>query len=184
MSEQPPRYGPPSYGTSPQETFPYGTHGPAKPWSQMRTAAADRDRAIEVLSTAYGEGRLTKEEFDERSEQALAARTYADLSSLLEDLPGGVPAAPPSQRGYYPPVRPTSGLAVASLVCAMTMFLAVPSVILGHIARARIRQTGERGDGMAIAGLVLGYLQIIFWVLLGLGVVAVSHTYPVPGSPG
>jgi len=37
-------------------------------------------------------------------------------------------------------------------------------VILGHLARAQIRRTGEAGDGMAVAGLVLGYLGIAILV--------------------
>ena len=40
-------------------------------------AAADRDRTMDVLKAAYGEGRLTKEEFDERCSRVLSARTYA-----------------------------------------------------------------------------------------------------------
>jgi hypothetical protein len=41
------------------------------------------------------------------------------------------------------------------------------------VARGQIKKTGERGDGMAIAGLVLGYLWISLWVLLIL--VSVAH---------
>lgn len=40
----------------------------------------------------------------------------------------------------------------------------VVPVILGHLARAQIRRTGETGDGMAVAGLVLGYLGIVILV--------------------
>ena len=46
------------------------------------------------------------------------------------------------------------------------LLTAIPAVILGHLARAQIKRTGERGDGMAIAGLVLGYLWISFWALV------------------
>jgi hypothetical protein len=63
--------------------------------SLMRASDADRDRAIEVLAAASAEGRLSLEEYSERSETALAARTLGDLASLTTDLPAaGLPAGP------------------------------------------------------------------------------------------
>jgi class 3 adenylate cyclase len=47
---------------------------------------ADRDRAVDVLRTAAGDGRLTADELDQRLEAALTARTLADLEPLLADL--------------------------------------------------------------------------------------------------
>jgi hypothetical protein len=141
----------------------------------MLAAAADRERTLDVLKAAFGEGRLTKEEFDSRSEEVMAARTYADLAALVEDLPSG-PAGGmmPYHPGYYQPVGPqppTNGLAIGALVCGLAElftfgFAAIPAVILGHIARGQIKQTGERGDGLAVTGLVLGYLGILSWVFL------------------
>jgi hypothetical protein len=46
---------------------------------KMRAADADRDRVVGLLSTAYTEGRLSKDEYDARLDSALSARTYADL---------------------------------------------------------------------------------------------------------
>ena len=75
---------------------------------------------------------------------------------------------PPGQQYYppyqqpYPPARPTNGLAVAALVCGAGAFVTgitfIPAIICGHLARREIRRTGEQGDGMAIAGLVCGYI--------------------------
>lgn len=192
-SEQPPGYGPPSYGPPPYGPSPYGPYGPrpgpaaAGPWARMRAAATDRDRAIDVLKAAYGDGRLTGEELEDRSAQALAAQTYADLAAVVDDLPGGAQAVLPYQPAYPPVERPTNGLAIGSLVLAILGF-SIPAVILGHLARSRIRETGERGDGLAVAGLVLGYLGIIIWTMLVLGMVAmgthVGGSVPVPGQPG
>jgi hypothetical protein len=58
----------------------------------MRASDADRDLAIEILATASAEGRLSAEEYSERSDAALAARTHGDLARLTDDLPA-VPAA-------------------------------------------------------------------------------------------
>jgi len=53
--------------------------------------AADADRAVvsDLLSAAYAEGRLTREEHDARLEQAMAARTFDDLRALTIDLVPG-----------------------------------------------------------------------------------------------
>jgi hypothetical protein len=55
---------------------------------QFRASHQDRDRVVEVLRVAAGDGRLTPEELDERLEAALTARTYAELAALTIDLPG------------------------------------------------------------------------------------------------
>ena len=54
---------------------------------KMRAADADRDRVAGILSTAYSEGRLSRDEYDARLESALSARTHADLDHLVTDLP-------------------------------------------------------------------------------------------------
>jgi Domain of unknown function (DUF1707) len=53
----------------------------------LRASHGDRDRAVEVLRDAAGDGRLTASEFDERVEAALTARTGSELAALTADLP-------------------------------------------------------------------------------------------------
>ena len=191
----PPAYGPPSYGPVPPYgqipygqmpygqvpygQLPYGQPGAVHPG--MLTATADRERTMDVLKAAYGEGRITKEEFDLRAGRAMSARTYAQLAAVVADLPAGPHlGVMPYQPGYYPAINtPTSGLAIGALVCGILEiftlgFAAIPAVILGHLARTQIRRTGERGDGMAIAGLVLGYLGIGIWTLIIIALAAHS----------
>jgi hypothetical protein len=62
---------------------------PAEPPAQaeLRASHADRDRVVELLRVAAGDGRLTAEELDERLEAALTARTYNELAVLTTDLP-------------------------------------------------------------------------------------------------
>jgi hypothetical protein len=55
---------------------------------QLRASHEDRDRVVELLRVAAGDGRLTAEELDERLEVALTARTFGELTALLTDLPG------------------------------------------------------------------------------------------------
>jgi len=54
---------------------------------QMRAADADRDRIVERLRAAAAEGRLNSDELEGRLEVALAAPTYAELDTVVADLP-------------------------------------------------------------------------------------------------
>jgi hypothetical protein len=67
----------------------------------MRVSDADRDAAVTELGDHFQVGRLTQEEFDERSGVALRARTGSDLSQLFGDLPSSV--ADPRAEGPQPP---------------------------------------------------------------------------------
>ncbi|WP_207210386.1 DUF1707 SHOCT-like domain-containing protein [Nocardioides zhouii] len=53
--------------------------------------ASDRDRAVieTVLADAFAEGRITRAEYDERTDAAMASRTLGELMPLVDDLPVG-----------------------------------------------------------------------------------------------
>jgi hypothetical protein len=171
---QPIVFQPPVFQQPPAAAQPAGPQvGLAGP-PGMLAAAADRERAVDVLKAAFGEGRITKDEFDYRVGQVAQARTYADLGVVIADLPagplggvshyqGGFPAPAP----YYPPARQaaTNGLAIGSLVCAL-LGISLPAVIMGHVARKQIRSRNEGGDGLAIAGLIIGWLGMAFYALI------------------
>jgi len=153
----------------------------------MRAASADRERAVDVLKAGFAEGRLTQDEYNERMNQAYAARTYAELSALTADLPAGpVPMVYPMPV-YQPPVT-TNSLARAALVLGVAEFFtmgltAIPAIICGHMAKREMRQTGQRGDGLATSGLVLGYMAVIFWgILIVLSIV--GAVISATGTPG
>jgi Domain of unknown function (DUF1707) len=52
----------------------------------LRASDADREQVATLLSTAYAEGRLTREEHDERIDQLMAAKTFDDLIPITRDL--------------------------------------------------------------------------------------------------
>jgi hypothetical protein len=54
---------------------------------ELRASHADRDRVVEVLTVAAGDGLITAVELDERLEAALSARTRSELAVLTADLP-------------------------------------------------------------------------------------------------
>jgi hypothetical protein len=158
---------------------------------QMRAADQDRDRAVAFLTTAFTEGRLTKDEYDARVESALNARTYSDLDMVVTDLPGARAMSP------YPPVRGTNGLAVGSLACGLGQLIVgplatIPAIVLGHVARHQIKRTGEEGAGIALAGLLMGWavVALITFIVL-MAAVAFGMTthygvsiHAVPHPPG
>ena len=142
----------------------------------MRAASADRERAVDVLKAGFTEGRLTQDEYNDRMGRAYAARTYGELMALTADLPAGaMPAVWPVQ--VYQPPASTNALARAALVLGVAEFFtmgltAIPAIICGHMAKREMRQTGQRGDGLATSGLVLGYMAVIFWgILIALSIV-------------
>lgn len=89
------------------------------------------------------------------------------------------PGYPPQyQGGYgapydpYAPARPvgTNGKAIAALVTSLSglFFCGVPSivgVILGIIAMRETKRTGQEGHGMALAGVIVGALSVVGWLI-------------------
>jgi thiol:disulfide interchange protein len=77
------------------------------------------------------------------------------------------------QPAYRVPI--TSSLAVVSLIfgilswCLLPFIGAIVAIVCGHMARSEIRRapaSSMEGDGMAIAGLVLGYVHIVLALLI------------------
>ena len=67
-------------------------------YGRMRASGADREQVIDTLKVAFAQGRLTKDELDERVARALVPLTYAELATLTDDLPAGLtPVVPPPQ---------------------------------------------------------------------------------------
>jgi len=82
--------------------------------------------------------------------------------------PPPLPASPPPA-----PSAATSTLAVVSLIAGIVSWILMPfiagvaAVICGHMARAEIKRSNGalEGDGLAIAGLVLGWINVVLCVL-------------------
>lgn len=90
----------------------------------------------------------------------------------------------PPQYGYQAPIAPpqptrgTSGMAIASLVVSLHSIgfpgASIVGAILGHVARAQIRRTGEDGAGVALAGIVVGWsVTGLYVAMVGLVVLAI-----------
>jgi Domain of unknown function (DUF1707) len=110
---------------------------------RMRASSADRDRAIAVLQASLVEGRLTKDEFDQRVAQVFVSRTFAELMAITAELPvgpfGRLPAhsATGTLRRTKPPAAAAAAAALVwlALTLAIAVFLvAGPFLVAGHAA--------------------------------------------------
>lgn len=90
--------------------------------------------------------------------------------------PGGYGSAPPPPGGYgyQPPPQATgtNGMAIASLVCSLFGWLCIIGgilgIIFGFLALNQIKQSGQGGRGMAIAGIVIGVIVTAIVILVGI----------------
>jgi Domain of unknown function (DUF4190) len=97
--------------------------------------------------------------------------SYGAPTSPSYAVPTGSPAGYPVYPAYgygpaMPPPPKTNSLALTSMIlslCGLACGLTAPvGAIMGHVARRQIRERGEAGDGMALAGIIVG------WILTGL----------------
>jgi len=126
--------------------------------SSLRLSNADRDAAVSALSRAHADGRISADEFSERSATAKTAVTRGDLAPLFSDLPAavhGTESAPPASfsgppagtpsyapqapRDTYTRARPlggAAGVAAVSItpIVVLVVFLAIGFLVPGGFA--------------------------------------------------
>ncbi len=116
------------------------------PDGSLRVSDAERDRAVAELSEHFQAGRLTLEEFEDRSGRALQARTGNELAGLFADLPSGAVPAARRRAGLRPARIPV--LCVIAVVAAVSLLgnirtghasfgWLIPVIIVGIIVRCR-----------------------------------------------
>lgn len=153
--------------------------GPQPPEPQRaplpRIGDAERDRAVDALQTHMAEGRLDREEFDERLGRALAAKTAADLQPLFVDLPEPRPGT-----GLE-----TLGAAVPPWGQATPAASAVPAVV----PEAGLPATRPRPLGATLALTLVWPAAVLFclatswanwwvWVVAAMIAGVVNKTWP------
>jgi uncharacterized protein DUF1707 len=120
----------------------------------IRVSDAERDQAAAELSEHYQAGRLTLEEFDDRSSLALRARTGSDLVALFADLPTTVvpasmtPAGPAGQVPDDLGGGRAGGLPIGRVVIACV----IAAIVLGNVAGG----LGQHSFGWLVPVVVLG----------------------------
>lgn len=103
----------------------------------MRASDADRDAVLADLSEHFQAGRLTLEEFDERSDLALRARTYGELADLTRDLPAAsrqpAPTAKPRSRSAGPRL-PVAAVAATLALVVLIVATVTEDAVVGKAA--------------------------------------------------
>jgi hypothetical protein len=149
--QTPPTTGEPNPYAAPGQPGPYGNPAPGAPeyGSPAPGPAAPSYGAPGPESQPYGS-------------QAYGAPAYGTS-------PYGAPGygTPPGQPGYgYPYAAPkTNGLAIAALVVSLISLVSCPpaglaGAIMGHLSRRQIAQRREEGAGMALAGIIVGWIGV------------------------
>jgi len=137
------------------------------PRGDLRVSDGERDQAVAELSEHFQAGRLTQDEFDDRSGRALQARTGGDLDGLFTDLPPRSAVVPPqaafpeADPGFIPggPPRPN--------------FLPLARVIIAFIVAAIIAGGLFGGHGYHHHGGGIGWLVPV--VILGMVLVRLAR---------
>jgi uncharacterized protein DUF4190 len=98
--------------------------------------------------------------------------------------PGGYPPPPPPGGGYYPPspAAGTNGMAIASLVCSLIGWLCglgpILGVIFGFVALNQIKQSGQQGRGLALAGIAISIATLVIGVIVFIVLMVVGANQP------
>jgi hypothetical protein len=128
--------------------------------SRLIASRADREQVLDSLKAAFVQGRLTKDEFDQRVGQVLAA--YAALDALTADIPAG-PAQTrlpgPARESHNRKViqRGTAAGAVGSMAFAALLLMVTRSPAVVFIVVPVL--------GLVMAVLLAGLLTLLSWVL-------------------
>lgn len=132
------------------------TQSKSFPHGDFRVSDAERDQAVAELSEHFQAGRITQEEFEDRSGRALQARTRTDLTGLFTDLPHGAVAAPVSTATG--PAMRAGGLDRVSRVpvggVILTFVLA--AIILGALFGSTAHGHNRGGFGFLVPVVILG----------------------------
>jgi VIT1/CCC1 family predicted Fe2+/Mn2+ transporter len=128
---------------------------------RLRVSHAERDQAIEVLKTAFEQGRLTKDEFGTRVGQAFTSKTYAELAEVTADLPAGLVAARPPR----PPdrTRPRMSMNTALTAGAFTMIAALVGLLAALMSRNAIAVISVTVIFAMLGLLAFGALMVAAW---------------------
>jgi Zn-dependent membrane protease YugP len=117
------------------------------PPGDFRVSDADRDQALSELSAAFQAGRITADEFDQRSGQTLRSRTGKELTALLADLP--VERVPATRTSTIDPARRAVAARVAA-VAAVAAFCFATTAAVAALGTGPTLQQKEAAEAIAI----------------------------------
>jgi hypothetical protein len=134
----------------------------------LRASHVDREHTIDLLKAAFVQGRLTKDEFDERIVQTLAAGRYAELAAVTADIPPWLAGAQPSRK----PPRRRPGNAVKW----GTSGFITPAILAAAFTLASVRGDG----GYGAVAFVIAFAYFMFWLSVGSDMLWEWHCTSLP----
>jgi hypothetical protein len=137
----------------------------------MGASHADREQVIDMLKTAFVQGRLAKDELDLRVGQVLASRTHADLGALTADIPTGPVRAPSPNPARKPAGVPMAVRGAVGLMCAGAV-LTLADVVTVLVTLGGVRWAAAHDFGAGQWPIVM-LTQVDFWLVsapIGAGV--------------
>ena len=125
----------------------------SQPNPNLRVSHAERTEVADSLSKHYGDGRLDEEEFNERLDRAMKAKTQSDLDGLLDDMPNtGVPKeVEPQMFRTRRPLLPRILLIIVIVLLASALWHAVTAPFWAF------------GGGVFIPWVVIGVVALLLW---------------------
>jgi Domain of unknown function (DUF4190) len=164
---------PPPYGQAPEFGQQYGQ----APEFGQQHGQPQYGQAPEYGQPQYPPG-------SEYGQPQFAQAAYVQAQPQQFGQYGQYPQYGPPAGQYAAPAR-TNPVAIAALICGCVQFifgifslnilLAIPAVICGAIGMKQVRQRNEQGKGLAIAGLVLGILGIVYFIIVVLVIAWLIH---------
>ena len=148
----PASYGPP-WGRGPS----YRRATPTDP--NMRVSNAERTEVADRLSKHYGDGRLDEDEFNERLDRAMKAKTQADLHGIFADLPDSPPemSRPEEPKTVVPQRRQRS-------LFGRVVFIVLAVVIISSLWHAVMNPFwGLATGGLYIPWLLIAVIAFFVW---------------------
>jgi len=151
-----------TYPTSGGTPDPYQPQQPQQPYGQPTDPSSGQPYGPPPTSgqpygQPYGQPPTSGQPYGQppTSDPYAPQQQYGQQPPAYGQPPYGAQPGYP-QQPIYVPVAGTNTMAILALVFA---FIFSPvAIVLGHLAKKQIRQTGEQGDGLATAGLWLGYI--------------------------
>lgn len=138
------------------------------PWdrgsARFLASDADRERAVDVLKTAFVHGTLTRDELTLRTGRALTARTYAELAVITAGLTPGAPRPRPAAKTLPAPRRASKRRVSKKVIVWSACAVVLPA-----------------GLGAAFLNYYGGFLVIMLFMFIG--AVLLSKPPAPPRSP-
>jgi hypothetical protein len=146
--------------------------------SQLRVSHAEREQVIGLLKTAFVQGRLAMDEFNQRVGRALTSRTWAELAALTADIPAGLIGAQPPRPARESGNKKVPAAVLGSIAVWWSTLVAV-SFWLGDSGPA------QRSLGVVIAAVLLQVSIVVSVWLITAWLERRARRRSAPGlSPG